>query len=123
MGNHRRLCRRVALPDHAVPARGAEDRDMGDRERSEDSAPLAALASHVSPHRPLPPARTCYACTLRRRTKLSEGDYPHMKRLTLIAVAITAALIVAGCGGSSSGSATDEALSYMPKQAPVVIVV
>ena len=45
-----------------------------------------------------------------------------MKRLTLIVAAIAAALIAAGCGNSGgSGNATEEALSYMPKDAPVVV--
>ncbi len=44
-----------------------------------------------------------------------------MKRWILTAVALTAALIVAGCGGGGSGNPTEEALSFMPKDAPVVI--
>jgi hypothetical protein len=44
-----------------------------------------------------------------------------MKRLTLIAAALAAALVAAGCGNSSSGNATEDALSFMPKDAPVVV--
>jgi uncharacterized protein DUF3352 len=43
-----------------------------------------------------------------------------MKRLTIVVAALAAALI-AGCGGSGSGNATEDALSFMPKDAPVVI--
>jgi hypothetical protein len=46
----------------------------------------------------------------------------NMRLLTVIAAALAAALIAAGCGGSSSsGNATEDALSFMPKDAPVVI--
>ena len=45
-----------------------------------------------------------------------------MKRWILSAVALVAALVVAGCGGGGgSGNATEDALSFMPKDAPVVI--
>src|SRR5215208_5228079 len=45
-----------------------------------------------------------------------------MKRLTTVVVAaLGAALIATGCGGSGSGNATEDALSFMPKDAPVVM--
>jgi hypothetical protein len=46
-----------------------------------------------------------------------------MKRVIVIVAALTAALIAAGCGSTSSGGATGDALSFMPKDAPVVATV
>lgn len=43
-----------------------------------------------------------------------------MKRLIAIVAAFAALLLAAGCGSSSSGSATEDALSFMPKGAPLV---
>lgn len=43
-----------------------------------------------------------------------------MKLLVMWAVAAVAAIAVAGCGSSSSGDATSDALSYLPKGAPLV---
>jgi hypothetical protein len=44
-----------------------------------------------------------------------------MKRLTSIVAVLATALVAAGCGNSGSGNATEDALSFMPKDAPVVI--
>ena len=45
-----------------------------------------------------------------------------MKRWIVTAVALATALVVVGCGGGGgSGNATEDALSFMPKDAPVVI--
>lgn len=46
-----------------------------------------------------------------------------MKRVLLILTLAATALVAAGCGSKSSGNATEEALSYVPKDAPVVITV
>jgi hypothetical protein len=46
-----------------------------------------------------------------------------MKRLPIVVAVLAAALIAGGCGNSSSGNATEEALTFMPKNAPVVISV
>jgi hypothetical protein len=45
------------------------------------------------------------------------------RSLTVVAAAFAAALIATGCGNSGSGNATEDALSFMPKDAPVVITV
>lgn len=42
--------------------------------------------------------------------------------MTFVAV-LAAAVVAAGCGGSGTGDATDDALSFMPKEAPVVATV
>jgi Protein of unknown function (DUF3352) len=44
-----------------------------------------------------------------------------MKRLTIVLAVLAAVLIASGCGNSGSGNATEDALSFMPKDAPVVI--
>src|SRR4051812_7504212 len=43
------------------------------------------------------------------------------RSITVVAALAAAALVAAGCGNSGSGSATEDALSFMPKDAPVVI--
>src|SRR3954462_12677271 len=43
------------------------------------------------------------------------------RSVTVVAAALAAALIASGCGNSESGNATEDALSFMPKDAPVVI--
>ena len=46
------------------------------------------------------------------------------KRLMILAAVLAAAIVAAGCGGSGpGGGATDDALSFMPKDAPVVATV
>jgi hypothetical protein len=47
----------------------------------------------------------------------------NMTRLIVIVVAVAAAIVAAGCGGAGSGNATEDALSFMPKGAPVVVTV
>lgn len=44
-----------------------------------------------------------------------------MKRLSLLVAVLVAALIAAGCGNSGSGNPTEQALSFLPKDAPVVV--
>src|SRR3954471_4419777 len=43
------------------------------------------------------------------------------RSITAVVAALAAMLIVAGCGNSGSGNATEDALSFMPKDAPVVM--
>ena len=44
-----------------------------------------------------------------------------MRRHVATLVAALAAALLAGCGGGGSGSATDDALSFMPKDAPLAV--
>jgi hypothetical protein len=46
-----------------------------------------------------------------------------MRRFAIVPAVLAAALIASGCGNSGSGNATEDALSFMPKDAPVVITV
>src|SRR3954453_16039483 len=90
--------RRARRPAHGADARGDQGRgaDLGNR-------PAAGEATRTA-----------------REEGKSEGM--NMKRWIVTAVALAAALIVVGCGGGGgSGNATDDALSFMPKDAPVVI--
>lgn len=44
-----------------------------------------------------------------------------MHKVLPLIVALAALALLAGCGGSGSGNATEDALSFMPKDAPVVM--
>jgi hypothetical protein len=46
-----------------------------------------------------------------------------LRRASPLLIALTVALVASGCGSKSSGSGLDSALSYVPKNAPLVVAI
>src|SRR5918912_823173 len=46
-----------------------------------------------------------------------------MRRVLPLSIVVAMAAVAAGCGSSSSGDQLDTALSYMPKDSPLVVAI